>query len=119
MAIHTKALLSGATNGRPIKVVATSTPGTTIHTAVSGTTAGQYDEIWVWAFNSDTVDRKLTIEFGGTTSPDDTIEKTITAEAGLTLIVPGLLLNNGCIVRAFAASANVVMCVGYVNQITV
>lgn len=119
MAVISKALLSGSTNGRGIKVAATSTPGTTVHTAVSGTTAGQYDEIWVWAYNSDTVDRKLTVEFGGTTSPDDTIEKTITAESGLVLIVPGLPLNNGCVVRAFAASANVVMVCGYVNSITV
>ena len=34
-----KSPLSGSTNGMPIKVVATATLGTTIHTAVSGTTA--------------------------------------------------------------------------------
>ena len=31
-----KRLLSGSTDGKAIKVAATSTPGTTIHTAVSG-----------------------------------------------------------------------------------
>ena len=41
----TKTLLSGSTNGRQIKVAATATPGTTIHTATN--TAGQMDEVWL------------------------------------------------------------------------
>jgi hypothetical protein len=113
----TKQLLSGSTNGRPIKVAATSTPGTTIHQAITGTS--DLDEIWLYAFNSDTTDRKLTIEWGGTTSPDDTIEITIKAEAGLVVIVPGLLLQNSLYVRAFCETANVVMVTGFVNRITV
>jgi hypothetical protein len=71
--------------------------------------------------NSDTTDRKLTIEFGGTSSPDDLIEQTITAESGLILVVPGLVIEGNAtplVVRAFAASANVVMIGGYVNRIT-
>jgi hypothetical protein len=115
MATFTKTLLSGSTNGRPVKVAATGTPGTTIHTAVSGTSS--IDEIWLWAQNTDTSDRKLTIEFGGTTSPDDLFEVTIPAESGLMNVVPGLPLNNGLVVKAFAASANVVTLSGYVNRI--
>ncbi len=115
--IFNKNKLSGSTDGRMIKVAATGTPGTTIHTAVSGTTANTWDEIWLWAVNSDTSARKLTIEYGGTTSPDDTIELTIPAESGLFLVVPGLILDNGSVVKAFAASANVVMIAGYVNEI--
>jgi hypothetical protein len=115
MATYTKTLLSGSTNGRPIKVAATATPGTTIHTAVSGTSS--IDEVWLWAQNTDTTDRKLTIEFGGTTSPDDLFEVTIPAESGLMSVVPGLPLNNGLVVKAFAASANVVTLSGYVNRI--
>ncbi len=38
MATFSKTKLSGSTDGKQIKVVATSTPGTTIHTGVSGTT---------------------------------------------------------------------------------
>lgn len=114
-----KIKLSGSTDGRGIKVVATATPGTTIHTAQSGTTVGQFDEIWLYAVNSDTTDRKLTIEFGGTTSPDDTIEFTVPAESGLFLIIPGLILQNGAIVKAFAATANVVLIFGYVNKLTI
>jgi hypothetical protein len=118
MATFSKAKLSGSTDGRMIKVAATASPGTTIHTATSSTTAGVFDEIWIWAVNSDTTNRKLTIEFGGTTSPDDTIEITIPAESGLITVVPGFILQNSCVVKAFAATTNVVMVGGYVNSIT-
>lgn len=113
-----KRKLSGSTDGRGIKVVATATPGTTIHTAVSGTTAGTFDEIWLYAYNSDSAPRLLTIEFGGTTSPDDTIKITLLSQQGLILIIPGLILQNGSVVKAFADSANVVTIQGFVNTIT-
>ena len=103
MATYSKQLLSGGTTGKNIKVVATSSAGTTIHTAVSGTS--NLDEIWLYAMNTDSSDRKLTIEYGGTTS-------------GWTLICPGLLLQNGLVVKAFAAAANVVVINGFVNRIT-
>lgn len=118
MATAVKRKLSGSTDGKLIKVVATATAGTTIHTAVSGTTDGTYDEIWLYAVNSDTTDRKLTIEWGGTTAPDDLIEVTIPAESGLFIVVSGLILQNASVVRAFAAAANVIMIGGYVNSIT-
>lgn len=110
----TKEFLSGSTNGRQIKVVQTATAGTLIHTAH----ATSKDEVWLWAVNSDTSAVKLTIEFGGTTSPDDLIEITIPAESGYTKVVPGICLSGGVVVRAFAASANVVMIAGYVNRIS-
>jgi hypothetical protein len=116
MASATKQLLSGSTNGRMIKIAATATAGTVIHTAPSGTTT--VDEVWLWAVNSDTTARKLTIEYGGVASPDDLIELTVPAESGLMLVVPGLLIQNSLLVRAFCATANVVMLGGYVNRIT-
>lgn len=116
MATYSKIKLSGSTNGRPIKVTQTATAGDTIHTAVTGTS--DYDEIWLYAMNSDTSDRKLTIEWGGTTAPDDLIEVTIPAENGLVLVAPGLLLQNALVVKAFAAAANVITIHGFVNRIT-
>lgn len=119
MATFSKIALSGSTNGRLIKVAATATAGTTIHTGSSSTSV--IDEIWLYAVNSDTTDRKLTIEFGGTSAPDDLIEQTITAESGLLLVVAGLVIVGNAtplVVRAFAATANVVMIGGYVNRIT-
>lgn len=114
MATYSKIQLSGGTTGKNIKVAATATAGTTIHTAH----ATSIDEIWLWAVNSDTTDRKLTIEFGGTTSPDDTVEMTIPLEDGPYLVIPGWTLTNSLVVRAFAATANVILINGYVNRIT-
>ncbi len=120
MATFSKLILSGSTDGRPIKVAATGTPGTTIHTGSS--TATTLDEVWLDAMNTDTTARKLTVEFGGTSAPDDLIEITIPAESGLVLVVPGLIVKGNAsaalVVRAFAASANVVTVSGYVNRIT-
>ena len=116
MATYTKRALSGSTNGKGIKVVATATAGTTIHTAVAGTS--DFDEVWLWCVNSDTTAKKLTIEYGGVASPDDLIEVTIPAENGLVLIVPGLIIQNSLVVRAFAETANVLMVSGFVNRIT-
>ena len=108
-------LLSGSTNGKGIKVAATATAGTTIHTAVAGAT--DIDQVYLYAMNTDGSDRKLTLEWGGTTAPDDLIEVTITAESGLTLVAPGLPLQNGLIVKAFASSANVITIHGYVHRV--
>ena len=120
MATYTKVKLSGSTDGRAIKVAATATPGTTIHTGSS--TATTYDEVWLYAVNSDTTARKLTIEWGGTTSPDDLLELTVAAESGLVLVVPGLVIKGNAsaalVVKAFAATADVLTITGYVNRIT-
>jgi len=109
----TKVKLSGSTDGRMIPVVATTSPGTTIHTA----DASALDEIMLWAINTDTTGRKLTVEFGGTVTGDQ-IELTLSAESGLVLVVPGFVLTNGLIVKAFAAAASVVNIGGYVNRIS-
>ncbi len=113
-----KRKLSGSTDGMPIKVVQTATAGDTIHTAVAGTTAGTYDEIWLYAYNGHTTTVILTIEFGGATVPDQNIILTLAAKSGLTLIVPGLILQNAKVVKAFASVANVVTISGFVNSMT-
>ena len=116
MATYTKLALSDSTNGRPIKVVATATAGTDIHTAVAGT--DDFDEIWLYCVNTDTVTRLLTIEWGGVSDPDDLIEVNIPAQNGLVLVVPGLILQNSLDVAAFASAANVLIISGWVNRIT-
>lgn len=116
MATFEKIALSGSTNGKGIKVVATGTPGTTIHTAVSGT--DDWDEVWLYAYNNDGSNRQLTIEFGGVNVPDNIITVTITYKAGLVPVIPGLILQNGQVISAFADAANVVTLTGFVNRIT-
>jgi hypothetical protein len=69
--------------------------------------------------NSSTLSVKLTVQFGGTTDPDDAIEGMIVGESGLFLIVPGLVLSNSKVVRAFAGTANVLAVHGYVNRLVV
>lgn len=118
MATIVKRKLSGSTDGKAIKVVQTATAGDTIHTAVAGTTAGTFDEIWLWAYNGHTSAVTLTIEFGGTTVPDQNIIVTLASKSGLIPIVPGLILQNGMVVRAFASVANVVTIIGFVNSMT-
>ena len=113
MATFTKVKLSGNTDGRNIKIAATATLGTTIHTAH----ASALDEIWLWAVNSDTAARKLTIEFGGVTVPDDLIEFTVPPEDGAYLMVPGWILTNSLVLTAFCATADVVVVNGYVNRV--
>jgi len=118
MAVFNKNILSGSTNGRGILVAATATPGTLIHTGP--TVATSFDEIWIYAKNTSASAVKLTLEWGGVTAPNDHIEFSVPAESGLYLITPGLLIKgNGTalIVRAFAATTNVVTIHGYVNQI--
>ena len=117
MATYTKVKLSGSTDGRAIKVAATATPGTTLHTGSS--TATTYDEVWLYAHNSSSAGVKLTLEWGEATAPDGNIEINIGAEGtGLVLIAPGLLLQNSLVIKAFAATANVVTITGYVNRIS-
>lgn len=116
MASYSKQLLSGSTNGKGIKVAATATAGTTIHTAVSGTSS--IDEIWLYANNTSASAVKLTLEWGEATAPDGNIEISIPAEGtGMVLIAPGILLQNSLVVKAFAATANVINIFGYVNRI--
>jgi hypothetical protein len=83
---------------------------------VTGTS--EIDEIWIYCVNPSGTDVKLTILWGGTASPGDEIEVTIPSESGLILVIPGLTLNNGLVVKAFADTANALNVSGFVNRIT-
>ena len=113
---YQKRKLSGSSDGRGIKVSADSSPGTAIHSALSSVAANEWDEIFIQAVNTSGSDVKLTIEWGGTSGPGDHIEVTIPAESGFTEVIPGHVLQNGAIVRAFAATADVIVLHGYVNR---
>ena len=117
MATYSKQYLSGgAANGTGIELAVDSGTYTTVHT--SSGTAGDIDEIWLYASNTHTSDIKVTLKFGGTDDPDDIIEVTVGAEAGLVLLVPGLILKGGSLVLLGAAgTAAKVSVFGYVNRI--
>ena len=110
--IFTKIPFSASTHYRGVKVVATATAGTTIHTAQPS--ASLNDEVYLWIFNYHTADVTLTIEFGGVSAPDDNIVVVVPFSEGLVLVVPGLVLRNSLVMKAFASVANVLVAFGHV-----
>lgn len=116
MAVYTKEKLSGSTSGRGIKVVQITPTGTLIHQAVSGSV--NWDEVWLYAFNSYSSDVVLTIEWGGVTDPDDIMEVNIPYQSGWVPIAPGFILQGSLNIRAYAGVASVITIQGWVNAIT-
>ena len=118
MATFTKNHLSASTDGRGIHIDDAATPGKLIHTGPTNT--AHFHEVWIYAMNYDTTDRKLTIEWGGATAGGDIIEYTVKAESGLYLVVPGLVLQGNATaltIAAFAATTSAINIFGYVNEI--
>lgn len=111
---YARLLLSGSTSGRQIPVVATSTPGTLVHTAVAG--AASFDEVFLWAANVTAAARTLTVQWGGVSDPGDHLVKTVTLPPYSTrnLISMGEVLNGGLEIRAFCDSASGVNVGGFV-----
>lgn len=112
-------LLSGSTNGRPISIVATSSPGTVIHTVPSDTSGILYHQVFLYAANIDGAgSHTLTLQLGGTTT-DDQIVIPIGANSGPILVLDGKnLLNGGVTIRAYANAANKINVWGYANVAT-
>ena len=121
MATFTKTLLSGSTQGKAIKIAATTSgsAGTTIH--ATGTSASIQDEVWLYAYNSAATATVLTIQWGGVTAVDNEIKLSIPATSGLTLVIPGFILTGtgsaANTIAAYAATTNVITVTGYVNRI--
>jgi hypothetical protein len=117
MATYSRILLSGSTSGRVIPVAATATPGTAIHTAVSGSSS--FDEVYLWASNVTASAATLTIEWGGVTDPGDHVVKAVEIPANSPPIpIPtGQVLNGGLLVKAFSGTANALNVGGFVNRI--
>jgi len=118
MAVFSGGVLSGSSNGRPIPVAATATPGTLIHTVGAGTTG--FDEVMLFASNITVTAATLTIEFGGTTDPGDHVVKamSIPANSQSIPICAGQRLNNGLVIRAFSGTASAINISGGFNRTT-
>ena len=115
MATAVKRILSGSVDGKGIKIATNSSPGTLIHTAPAVVTPGSYDEVWLWAYNNDSANTIIMVEWGDNVLPR---KVTIPLQSGLIPIIPGLILQNGQQVKIYASGANVVMVDGFVNRIT-
>ena len=122
MATFTKVLLSGSTQGKAIKIAATTSGsnGTTLH--ATGTSSSVIDELWLYAYNSSSSAVVLTIQWGGITAVDNEYKLSIPPTTGLTLVVPGLILTGdgttASTTRAYAGTTNVITVSGYVNRIS-
>ncbi len=121
MATFSKIPLSGNDTGMGILINSGSSgvAGPTIHTGSSSTSV--IDEVWIYAVNYDSTDRKLTLQYGGVTAGTNEIEFTVKAENGLYLIVPGLLLAGHAtpkLITAYAATNTSIVVYGYCNRIT-
>lgn len=117
MATYSRQLLSGSTNGLPVPVAATSSPGTLIHTAIAGTAA--FDEVYLWASNVTGSAATLTLQWGGTTDPTNDLVTTysIAANSAPVQIANGQVLQNGLIIKAYSGTASAINLTGFVNRI--
>jgi hypothetical protein len=100
--------------------VPSTTTFTYTRTASNVTSAASSGSVYISA-TAASQNVRLTIQWGGTTSPDDEIRYTLSNENGLYLIVSGLILKGNATpltVRAFADVANVISIFGYVNRIS-
>lgn len=119
----TQLKLSASAQGRRIKVAATATPGTLIHTTGVGPSTVQYDRLYINAENHSGTDDTLNLEVGGTTAPDDVVQIPIPSGVGLIICLDGDLLSgdgaSGANVRAFATgAANRITVGGFVARVT-
>jgi hypothetical protein len=117
MAVYSGGPLSGSTNGRPIPVAATATPGTLIHTAVAGASA--FDEVYIYASNVTGAAATLTLEFGGVGDPGDHLTKgySIAANSGPIPIATGQRVQGGVPIRAFSATGSAINVTGFYNRV--
>lgn len=107
--------LSGSTNGRGIKL-ATAAAGTAVHTTATATGASKFDEIYIWAANVVSASKQVTVYVGATGLTGDKVIDTIPPKSGLYQLLPGMRLNGGVSVKAFAASPCAVTVFGLVNR---
>lgn len=114
MPTFSKVIFSASTNGRPVELTASGTPGDLVHSGVDG--AAMIDEVWLYGQNHTAGQRDVTIEFGGTAAGDQ-IEVGVPPQQGLVLLTPGLPISGGALIRAFVDQVSGVSIFGFVNRI--
>lgn len=117
MGTFAKIILSGSTDGQGIDVTGTTpSAGTTIHTGITGQ-SDAFDEVYLYAYAGATTAREVGIHWGATASGSRFVY-TIPAGAqdGLHLVVPGLMIRNAKVVKAYATAVGAVAIFGYVHR---
>lgn len=112
----TKIALTGGADFVPIVVTQTAiASGDTVHTA--GAVLPAFDELYIYATNTDTSQRALTLAYGGTADPTNMICKTLPLAplSGPTLVA---IVNgtNGKVLKAACDVASKVVLTGFCNR---
>jgi len=107
--------LTEGPNGAPVLIADTTSPGTVIHTHDG---ENVLDRVWLYANNTDSVTRTLTIELAGTGGAANNIVVDVLPRDGLALALPGVPISGGAAIRAYCPTADVVSVVGYVEDLT-
>lgn len=109
---------SQSVDGKPFRLTAGVSPGNLLHTATASATpgaGGTWDEIYLWT-SSVGFSFQVTVEFGDMTAPDHVIMNVQRGKAGMQMLLNGLILQNGQLVRAYSTLfCNVT---GFVNRVT-
>lgn len=114
MASISRRILSGSTNGRPIAVTATTSPGTTLNVA-SATTINM---VTIAAKNTATVARTFTIEWGSTSTSSHIIG-VVPPQDGLYMLVDNMPISGTtATIAAFATATSGLDILGYVDAFT-
>ena len=115
----TRRQLSGATNGQPVMVQATSSPGTLIHTGGATATTGNFDSLYLWAnMRATGATDVLTIEWGTTATNGQVVVPLTPGVVPLAVVNGWSLFATSETVRCFATAADLISIVGYVNRAT-
>ncbi len=105
---------SVSTDGEPVLIVATSSTGTTLHTAVSGAT--QWDSVTIWLSNTQNTISSVTLEWGGTAARHQ-IEIDLPPKS-VVLVAAGWRIRGGKVITAFSDVTNTVQAIINVDRIT-
>lgn len=108
--------LSGSTDGKGVKITATASTGTTVHTAH----ATSLDFLTLWAVNNDAdgETRTLTLEWGTATAADGNIVVPVPCKVGPVMICERLPITNSLVVTAFSDETNDCLIFGHVVRVS-
>ena len=117
MPIFSSQILSGSTGGGAIAVIATASPGTTLHSVATG--ANIFEDVYLDAYSQATTDRILTTELGGTATTFRS-EHLIPAQGGPIRVMAGHRFQSATtlVIRAFATVTGGLLIGGAVNRAT-
>ena len=116
---YTATTLSAATSGQLIKILATATPGTTIHTATAFDAPEGVDEVYLWAGSTSASNVNLTVQVTGQGLEDRSINMQVPpAYSGPLLVLAGHRVCDGVVVTATASVTERIVVWGHVNRIS-